>query len=41
MTNLGFLLHEAGHGEEAEPWFRRAAEAGDPNATYHLGRLCR
>jgi TPR repeat protein len=39
MTNLGAILYERGELGEAESWWRRAAEAGDPAALFHLRLL--
>ncbi|MYW45417.1 hypothetical protein [Streptomyces sp. SID161] len=41
MYRLGLLEEAEGHQEEAESWFRRAAEAGVPEAVGHLGRFLR
>ena len=41
MNNLGLLLAEAGRTEEAEQWYRRAAEAGHIKAMYNLGLLAK
>ncbi len=39
MHNLGVLLNERGDTDEAEIWYRRAAEAGMPEAiAYFEGR---
>ena len=35
------LLEENRRSVEAEQWFRRAIKAGDSNAIYHLGLLCK
>jgi TPR repeat protein len=40
MNNLGNLLRERGHPDEAEPWLRRAAGNGHVGAIYNLGVLC-
>jgi hypothetical protein len=39
MYNLGVLGHSRGDLPAAEYWWRKAAEAGDPGAMYHLGVL--
>ena len=36
---LGLLLQQRGRLEEAETWYRRAAEAGDGRAMHNLGVL--
>jgi TPR repeat protein len=33
------LLHEAGNLEEAEDWYRKAADLGDSDAAFNLGNL--
>jgi TPR repeat protein len=37
--NLGLLLEELGRQEEAEQWYRRAAESGDQDALRALAQL--
>lgn len=39
MGNLGNLLHEIKRLSDAEHWWRRAAEAGNPDAMYNLAIL--
>jgi tetratricopeptide (TPR) repeat protein len=39
MNRLGGLLREAGRDAEAEPCWRKAAEAGAPDAAYNLAIL--
>ncbi len=36
MFNLGLLLGQTGRKEEAETWYRKAAEGGDPRAMLNL-----
>jgi TPR repeat protein len=39
MVKLGQLLEQAENGDEAESWYRRAADAGGINAMVRLGQL--
>jgi hypothetical protein len=39
MIKLGQLLEQAENGDEAESWYRRAADAGNINAMVRLGQL--
>jgi tetratricopeptide (TPR) repeat protein len=39
MASLGVLLYKRGDIDEAEPWYRRAAEAGNTYAMTNLGIL--
>jgi TPR repeat protein len=41
MSNLGVLLREQGHTDEAEYWYRQAASAGNTDAMSNLGVLLR
>jgi Flp pilus assembly protein TadD len=39
MTSLGVLVASRGRVDEAEEWYRRAAEAGSPEAMNNLGAV--
>jgi TPR repeat protein len=39
MYSLGELLHDRGELDDAEAWYRRAADAGDSDAMDKLGVL--
>ncbi len=39
MFSRGVLLHELGRAEEAEAWYRKAADAGHTNVTHPANPL--